>query len=135
MVQLVCSGFGTLGRFSPLRLLFSLRPASDMDAGCFPSQYKRLPVHFGGFCPFTGRTPIQVVRSVLAYLDWRMGAAWRPLSHRWHADRLYYLDGARLVIECWNAPAETSAIPVREISPKKPPERVEVGRAAKGGAA
>jgi hypothetical protein len=46
------------------------------------------------------RTPDQWIRSVLAYLDWRSGDSWRPLSvrtERENSERWAYLEARRIV--------------------------------------
>ena len=129
---LVCSESGTLAGLKTLRLLFTFRTSPTMEQG-EPSHYRRLPVHFCGMVD--GRTGIQWVRSILSYLDWRTGSSWRPLSHRWHPDRWYYLDGYRLVLEAWNTPELATPEIVDAIPPKKPAESVPAASAAKGGAA
>lgn len=50
-------------------------------------------------CDVDGRKGWQWIESVKAYLDWRAGSSWRPMSHRFHPDREYYIHGIRLVIE------------------------------------
>jgi hypothetical protein len=49
---------------------------------------QRLTPHFE---VLNGRTAAQFLRSVVDYLQWRSGAAWRPLSQRFHPDRFDYL--------------------------------------------
>jgi hypothetical protein len=48
----------------------------------------RLPVHEGGFV--WGRSGHQWVQSVISYLAWRQGSAWRPETHRFHPVRWHF---------------------------------------------
>jgi hypothetical protein len=48
------------------------------------------------------RTGWQVYASVSEYLNWRSGAAWRPMSHRFNDDRLGYLSAANTLNQAFN---------------------------------
>lgn len=67
-----------------------------------------------------GRTANQWLKSVVAYLEFRTGDAWRRSSNpkdRWSPDRLYYLDAIRLVNSVRGYPDFLPA-PVRREAPK-----------------
>lgn len=49
-----------------------------------------------------GRTGWQWVQSIRAYLEWRSGAAWRPVSERWHAEKVPYTQAVNWLNEGFN---------------------------------
>jgi hypothetical protein len=65
------------------------------------------------------RTPLQWLKSILAYLEYQSGDSWRRLSdpaHRWNPDRLWYVDGIRTIRTLMASPG---SLP-QTLSPKKP---------------
>lgn len=69
-------------------------PVSEQLRAFRPAEHG--PVYFGAVT-VDGRTGTQWLKSVEAYLEWRTGSAWRPLTDRWNPDRWYYLDGLRFL--------------------------------------
>ena len=49
------------------------------------------------------RTGAQLYTSVNEYLNWRSGASWRPLAHRFHDERLGYLSAANTLNQAFNS--------------------------------
>lgn len=102
-----CSEFGTLPWFlrlflSPL-VIFAVPMPTDgevlYDSGGKPFQ-------------FDGRKGHQWIASVLAYLDWRAGDSWRPVSHRFHPEREHYIRGHRAVSQAWLRPEPSNGAKV-----------------------
>jgi hypothetical protein len=65
-----------------------------------------------------GRNGSQWMRSVLAYLDWRSGDAWRPVRDRNVPARRTYTDASLIMRQAFNTPA-------------RPPERGAKKQASK----
>jgi hypothetical protein len=61
----------------------------------FGTPAHRLPVHEDGFV--CGRSGFQWVQSIIAYLAWREGAAWRPESHRFNPVREHFVECVSIV--------------------------------------
>lgn len=49
------------------------------------------------------RSGFQIYTSVRNYLLWRSGADWRPMSHRFHDDRLDYLSASNTLNQAFNS--------------------------------
>jgi hypothetical protein len=49
------------------------------------------------------RTGLQIYTSVVEYLNWRSGASWRPMSHRFRDERLGPLSAANTLNQAFNA--------------------------------
>lgn len=70
-----------------------------------------------------GRNGLQWVRSVLAYLDWRSGSAWRPARDRNHPLRRFYTDASLTMREAFFHPQRARAAGVvqdAQLPPAKP---------------
>lgn len=72
-----------------------------------------------------GRTPDQVLRSVLAYLQWRAGDCWRNTSykdHRQSTDRWDYLSAWHLVQSVRFLSERPELVPALSSTPRPDPE-------------
>jgi hypothetical protein len=71
-----------------------------------------------------GRRAHQWVTSIVAYLHWRSGAEWRPLSDRWNPERMDYLRAAYLVKQAFScpSPSTTSSESLTEPFPRIAPQ-------------
>jgi hypothetical protein len=70
------------------------------------------------------RSGLQWLRSILSYLEFSSGQAWRRLSdpeQRWHPERLWYLDGIRAVQTLLASPTPTQTF-------EKKTDDVRIGR-------
>jgi hypothetical protein len=65
-----------------------------------------------------GRSPLQWVKSVLSYLDWRSGREWRPLADRNHPERRAYTDASLQLRQAFYN------------TPNRPPARFRVNTSA-----
>jgi hypothetical protein len=64
-----------------------------------------------------GRNASQWVRSVLSYLDWRSGDAWRPMSERNCAERRIYTDASlELRHAFYSTPNRPPAAPKKQLA-------------------
>lgn len=66
--------------------------------------------------PDDSRTPNQFIQSVLAYVDFRAGRAWRPVSHRWHPDRMHWLKVYRIISFAFDGDARKLGIELSDFA-------------------
>lgn len=62
------------------------------------------PMSNGAPWEVDGRKAHQWIASVQAYLEWRAGDSWRPVSQRFHPEREYYVCGYRTLMQAWLGP-------------------------------
>lgn len=68
--------------------------------GIIPQPHTRGPMYYGAVT-VDGRSGYQWYQSIEAYLLWRAGSSWRPISDRYNPERWYYLDGLRLLHDAY----------------------------------
>lgn len=128
-----------LGRFRRSdRVYFSPVMAAELApiscSGCRRAKAYRLPLH-GDF--LDGRSSLDWHHSIVAYLEWRAGHAWRPAHHRGPCTVDAYRHALHVVVHAFHTPV-AQAVPTKlhsalprvardGTSPRREPQSVECG--------
>jgi hypothetical protein len=88
------------------------------------------PLHDAEEAERDARSASQWIESVRAYLRWRAGESWRPVTQRYALGRWYYLDGLRALD---GAQRETSGLSARDLFPEHYPKRPASARTQQAG--
>ena len=79
---------------------------------------------------FDGRTGTQIIKSTIAYLDFRSGSAWRSSStgDRFNPDRIDYLAAIHILLGTLHAPTVNISIPISPAKADDDPRLTELTR-------